>query len=390
MKKRIIPVVAIVLIATAAVVLWSGGFRRDDAKRIRLSGNIELTEVDISFKIPGKLIERTVDEGDAVKKGQLVARIDQLQSLQQKAAQQASVQSAAMQLAQSLTLIAWQKATIQGDLAMRRAEVEQAQAHVDELLAGARPQEVEEAQAAVADARSQAEQARLDWERAQTLFKNDDISRAQYDQAQARWNSARAILKQAEERWRLVKEGPRQEQIAAARAALARAQAALRVSEANELEIRRREQELSARKAELERAKAQLGVADSQLQDTTVYSPVDGVVLVKSAEVGEVLAAGATVVTIGDLDHPWLRGYINETDLGRVKLGQRVKVTTDSFPGKVYQGRISFIASAAEFTPKQIQTPEERVKLVYRIKVDVENPNRELKGNMPVDAEIEF
>ncbi len=390
MKKRIIPVVAIVLIATAAVVLWSGGFRRDDAKRIRLSGNIELTEVDISFKIPGKLIERTVDEGDAVKKGQVVARIDQLQSLQQKAAQQASVQSAAMQLAQSLTLIAWQKATIQGDLAMRRAEVEQAQAHVDELLAGARPQEVEEAQAAVADARSQAEQARLDWERAQTLFKNDDISRAQYDQAQARWNSARAILKQAEERWRLVKEGPRQEQIAAARAALARAQAALRVSEANELEIRRREQELSARKAELERAKAQLGVADSQLQDTTVYSPVDGVVLVKSAEVGEVLAAGATVVTIGDLDHPWLRGYINETDLGRVKLGQRVKVTTDSFPGKVYQGRISFIASDAEFTPKQIQTPEERVKLVYRIKVDVENPNRELKGNMPVDAEIEF
>jgi HlyD family secretion protein len=390
MKKRIIAVVAIVLTATAAVILWSGGFRRDDAKRIRLSGNIELREVDISFKIPGKLIERAVDEGDAVKKGQLVARIDQLQSLQQRAAQQASVQSAAMQLAQSLTMIAWQKATIQGDLAMRRAEVEQAQAHLDELLAGARPQEIEEAQAAVADARTQAEQARLDWERAQTLFKNDDISRAQYDQAQARYNSARAVLKQAEERCRLVEEGPRQEQIAAARAALARAQAALRLSEANELEIQRREQELSARKAEVERAKAQLGVADSQLQDTSVYSPVDGVVLVKSAEVGEVLAAGATVVTIGDLDHPWLRGYINETDLGRVKLGQRVKVTTDSFPGKVYQGRISFIASDAEFTPKQIQTPEERVKLVYRIKVEVENPNRELKSNMPVDAEIEF
>jgi HlyD family secretion protein len=390
MKKRIIAVVAIVLTATAAVILWSGGFRRDDAKRIRLSGNIELREVDISFKIPGKLIERAVDEGDAVKKGQLVARIDQLQSLQQRAAQQASVQSAAMQLAQSLTMIAWQKATIQGDLAMRRAEVEQVQAHLDELLAGARPQEIEEAQAAVADARTQAEQARLDWERAQTLFKNDDISRAQYDQAQARYNSARAVLKQAEERCRLVEEGPRQEQIAAARAALARAQAALRLSEANELEIQRREQELSARKAEVERAKAQLGVADSQLQDTSVYSPVDGVVLVKSAEVGEVLAAGATVVTIGDLDHPWLRGYINETDLGRVKLGQRVKVTTDSFPGKVYQGRISFIASDAEFTPKQIQTPEERVKLVYRIKVEVENPNRELKSNMPVDAEIEF
>lgn len=390
MKKRIVPVIAIAVITTAAVVLWSGGFRRDSTNRIRLSGNIELTEVDISFKIPGKLVERTVNEGDPVKKGQLVARIDQLQTLQQKAAQQASVQSAAMQLAQSLTSVAWQKATIEGDLAMRRAEVEQARANLNDLLAGSRPQEIEQAQAAVADARTQAEQARLDWERAQTLFKNDDISRAQYDQAQARFNSARAVLKQAEERYTLVKEGPRQEQIAAARAALARAQAALRISEANKLEIQRREQELAARKAEVERAKAQLGVTESQLQDTTVYSPIDGIVLVKSAEVGEVLAAGTTVVTIGDLDHPWLRGYINEKDLGRVKLGQQVKVMTDSFPGKVYQGRISFIASEAEFTPKQIQTPEERVKLVYRIKIDIENPNRELKANMPVDAEIEL
>ena len=104
-----------------------------------------------------------------------------------------------------------------------------------------------------------------------------------------------------------------------------------------------------------------------------MYTPIDGVVLVKSAEPGEVLAAGTTVVTIGDLDHPWLRAYINETDLGRVKLGQKVKLTTDSFPGKVYWGTVSFISSEAEFTPKQIQTKEERVKLVYRIKIDVDN-----------------
>ena len=111
-------------------------------------------------------------------------------------------------------------------------------------------------------------------------------------------------------------------------------------------------------------------------------------VLVKSAEPGETVAAGATVVTLGDIDHPWLRGYVNETELGRVKLGERVKVTTDSFPGKTYWGRVSFIASEAEFTPKQIQTDEERVKLVYRIKVDLPNPQRELKLNMPADAEI--
>jgi HlyD family secretion protein len=94
------------------------------------------------------------------------------------------------------------------------------------------------------------------------------------------------------------------------------------------------------------------------------------------------------VLTVGDIERPWLRGYISETQLGRVKLGQKVKLTTDSYPGKEYWGRVSFIASQAEFTPKQIQTKEERVKLVYRVKIDVDNKSRELKSNMPVDAEI--
>jgi HlyD family secretion protein len=154
------------------------------------------------------------------------------------------------------------------------------------------------------------------------------------------------------------------------------------------LDVKRLEQELQTRRADVERARAQVAYIDSQIRDAAATSPVDGVVLVKSAEVGEVLGMGATVVAIGDLDKPWLRGYINEPDLGRVKLGSKVKVTTDSYPGKVYWGRVTFIASEAEFTPKQIQTPEERVKLVYRIKIEVENPNQELKLNMPADAEI--
>ena len=102
----------------------------------------------------------------------------------------------------------------------------------------------------------------------------------------------------------------------------------------------------------------------------------------------EVIAAGTTIVSIGDIDHPWLRAYVGETDLGRVKLGTAVKLTTDSYPGKTYMGAVSFISSEAEFTPKQIQTKEERVKMVYRIKVEVDNSNHELKNNMPVDAEI--
>ena len=386
--KRVVPILLVLAIAGGAFYFWSRARRSADSDRIRLSGNIELTQVDISFKIPGKLVERTVTEGDQVKKGQLVARIDDLQTQRLKQVNEAGIETAQAQLLQASTSVAWQKATLEGDLDVRRAEVRQAQAHLDQLLAGSRPQEIQQAEAAVNDARTQHEQARRDWERAQTLYKNDDISTAQRDQAQSRFNSTAAILKQAEERLAIIREGPRKEEIAAARAQLARAQAAVKVSEANTLETQRRQQELSARRSEVERARAQLGVTESQLQDAAVYAPIDGTVLVKSAELGEVLAAGTTVVTIGDLARPWVRGYIKEGDLGKVKIGQEVKVTTDSFPGRVYKGRISYISPEAEFTPKQIQTKEERVKLVYRVKILVENPNQELKLNMPVDAEI--
>ena len=189
------------------------------------------------------------------------------------------------------------------------------------LVAGSRPQEIQESRAAVADAKAQHDQAQADWDRAQDLFKNDDISKQQYDQYRMRLDSTAAVLRQAEERLALVVEGPRKEDIDAARAEVVRAKAALQASEANQLELKRREQDVNAHRAEVDRAQAQVahdGYADQRHRG---HSPIDGVVLVKSAEVGEVLAAGTTVVTIGDIDHPWLRAYINETDLGRVKLG---------------------------------------------------------------------
>ena len=387
MRKRIIIILVLVIGVAVAAVLWSGRLGRQDPNVIKLSGNIELTRVDISFKTSGKLVERNVDEGDAVKKGMLIARIDRALMDQQKNRDAAGVSSAEWAMQQSRTSIDWQRQTLTGDLELKRAAVQQAQAHLDELLAGSRLQEIQQAQSAVADVRAQNEQARLDWERAQTLFKNDDISKSQHDAYRTRFESTTAALHQAQERQALVREGPRKEEIAAARAQVEQAKAALQVSEANRMEIQRRKQELDARLSEVERAKAQVGMTDAQLADTTVQSPVDGVVLVKSAEIGEVLAAGTTVVSIGDIDHPWMRAYINERDLGRVKLGMKAKVTSDS--GKTYVGRVSFISDQAEFTPKQIQTQEERVKLVYRIKIDVENPKRELKSNMPVEAELE-
>jgi HlyD family secretion protein len=145
---------------------------------------------------------------------------------------------------------------------------------------------------------------------------------------------------------------------------------------------------VDTRKAQIEQARAQVAYMDTVIADGTVTAPLGGVILEKSAEIGEVVAAGTTIATLGDIHKPWLRGYIRQQDQGRVKLGMKVRVTTDSYPDKIYEGRLSYIASEAEFTPKQIQTPEERVKLVYRIKVEVENPRQELKLNMPASAEI--
>ena len=178
-----------------------------------------------------------------------------------------------------------------------------------------------------------------------------------------------------------MKAGSRTEDVDMATAQVMKADAGVKGSQAGALDIKRRQQDVASKQADIAREKAQIALIDSQLNDTTAISPISGVVLVKSVDVGEVIAPGTTVVTVGDITHPWLRAYIKETDLDRVKIGTPVRVKTDS--GKVYNGKVSFISSEAEFTPKQIQTTEERVKLVYRIKIDVDNPDGELKSNMP-------
>jgi HlyD family secretion protein len=385
--KKILPII-IVLAAIGGGIWWWRDTHSVDPNKIVVSGNLELTLVDLSFKIAGRMTDLNVREGNWVKKNQIIARLDPLQLQQQRLRDEASVFSAESNYRQMVTSIAFQKATLESDIAARRAEVNEAQAKLDELLNGSRKQDIQQAEAAANDARAQLEFARSDWGRMQALYKNEDISKQQYDQSRMKFDSATAQVHQAEEKLAMVREGPRKEEIAGGHASLARAQAGLRTAEANRLELQRKEQELTAREAEVNRTKAQEGISQSQLDDTVIATPIDGVVLVKSAEAGEVVAAGTTIVTVGDLDHPWLRAYINEPDLGRVKVGQKVKLTTDSFKNKVYWGTVSFISSEAEFTPKQIQTKEERVKLVYRIKVDVDNSSHELKNNMPVDAEI--
>lgn len=315
----------IVLVAVAGTIAFLR-FRGEEADgTVRVSGNIEVTDVDVAFRIPGRVQERLVSEGMLVSSGQVVARLD-IDDLER-------------------------------EVRLKEAERKAADATLRELLAGSRTQEIEAARATVARAEAEADRLARDFERASALYSREVISAREFEAAKAADEVARARLKEAREALLLAEEGPRKETIEQARARLDQAREAL------------------------ELAKVRLGYG-------TIVSPLSGVVLSENVEAGDYVAPGTPVVTVGELSDVWLRAYIEETDLGRVKVGQEVDVTTDTYPDKTYSGRVTFIAPQAEFTPKNVQTQKERVKLVYRIKVDVPNPEMELKPGMPADAAI--
>jgi HlyD family secretion protein len=361
------------LLAVGYIVSWSRGHRG----ALRVSGNIEVTDAEVSFKIPGRVQERLVDEGQMVKAGQTVARLDSAELAQEAALRRADSQAGQAALDEFLA------GSRPEEIAQAKAGSEQAKARLDEMLAGSRPQELAAAEAALRRTQAETERARLDADRYAGLYKKEIVSAQQYDAARTAYETALQRQREAEEQFKLVREGPRKEEIEQARAAWLQAQQRYEL-------VRKgpRKETIEQARARAEQARQALAVAETRLSYTTLSSPLTGVVLSKNIEPGEYVAAGTPIVTVGDLEHPWLRAYINETDLGRVKVGQRVRVTADTFPGKAYEGHVSFISSQAEFTPKSVQTEKERVKLVYRIKVEIANPNMELKPGMPADAEI--
>lgn len=374
-KRRLLVLLpAILLVAVLAYLILS---RSNDGRVIRVSGNIEVTDAEVSFKIPGRVEARLVDEGEMVRAGQTIARLDSAELAQEVAARRAEMQAVQAALAEL------EAGSRPEEIAQAEASAQQAKARLDEMLAGSRPEELSAAEAVLRRATAEAERARLDAERYEGLYKKEIVSAQQYDLARTADETALARQHEAEEQYKLVKEGPRKEQIEQARAAWLQAQERFVLVKKGP-----RQETIEQARARLQQAKEGLAVAETRLGYATLTSPLAGVVLSKNVEPGEFVAAGTPIVTVGDLENVWLRAYINETDLGRVKVGQRVRVTTDTYPDKRYEGRVSFIAAQAEFTPKSVQTEKERVKLVYRVKVDIRNPNMELKPGMPADAEI--
>ncbi len=323
-KQRAAAVLAAGLLTTVALYAF-GRHGATGGDTIRVSGNIEVTDVDVSFRMAGRVIERPAAEGMPIAAGAVVATLDTTE--------------------------------LRHEVAVHEAELEAAQAQLAELESGSRNEEIGQAQAAVRLAQSEAERWRAEETRQRELYGKSVISKRELEVAEASFTVARERLVQSNKALALLEEGPRREVIEAARA---------RVRQAAEA----------------------LAAIRTRLADATLVSPLRGIVIAEHVESGEQVAAGMPIVTIGDLDRVWMRAYVDETDLGRIRLGERVAVHTDTFSGKSYAGVITFISDQAEFTPKSVQTEKERVKLVYRIKIEIPNPSHELKPGMPADAEI--
>jgi HlyD family secretion protein len=384
-------------VTLSALMVLAGGFtiyylffqNRDNGNTsISVSGNIEATTVDVAFKIPGKIDTLLVEEGDFVKGGQLIATLEHRDLLAQKAKAEATLEAAKSRIPVIQKNIDFQDQATRQEIFQAEAAMDAANSRLQELLHGSRPQEIQAAKAGVDQARSDMEKRKADMDRAKKLYQDHYISAQEWDSARTAYEMAQASHQKAQENYALVVEGPRKEEIDAARAQLDQSQATLNLAKTRRLQVDVLRQELITAQAQVKEAASALEVIQSQIEYSNLYAPTAGVVLVKNTEAGEFIVPGGAVITLGDVAKPWLKAFINEADLGRAKLGQKVSVITDSYPGKVYPGEITFISSEAEFTPKNVQTAKERVKLVYRIKVGLANPHNELKPGMPAEAKI--
>lgn len=290
------------------------------------SGTVEATEADLGFQLPGRVASVAVREGDRVSAGAPLAFLD------------------TAELGAARDAVA--------------AQVRAAEARLTEMRAGARPQELAQAEAALRSAEQREEDARRDAQRARRLHQGGAVSEQTLDKANTALDVAEAQREQAAETLAMVREGPRSETIA-------------------------------AQTAVVEQARANLARAEAALAYASISAPFAGLVTVRHREPGETVGAGAPVVTLLDTGDRWVRIYVREDQIGRVQTGMHATITSDTYPDETYGGEVTFIGSEAEFTPRNVQTAEERINLVYPVKVRITgDPEFHLKPGIPADVSL--
>jgi HlyD family secretion protein len=324
--KRLIPVVVVGALGLAVLAWFALSGRNKDADSITASGTVEATDAQLGFQTAGRITDVAAHEGDPVTSGDELATLDRVET---EARRQQAV-----------------------------AHVASARAGLLELERGFRPEEIAQGRAEMAAATERLADAKRDLDRAKRLYEGGAVGEEVYDKARVAFDVATSQHEQAKQALQILETGPRREKVEAQRAALAQAEAALQVIEAT-------------------------------LANMTIRAPFDGIVTVRHREPGEIVQAGSPVVTVMNPADRWVKIYVPETRIGAVRIGQPATITTDTYPDKPYRGAVVFVASEAEFTPKTVQTAEERVKLVYAVKVRVtDDPTKDLKPGMPADVRL--
>jgi HlyD family secretion protein len=377
-RRRFALAAAAMLVAVLGLAAaWTARRLAPAPATLTVTGTIEAIQVDISPRITARIVERTVREGQPVERGQLLVRLDDEQPAAELRRAEATLQASEAQL-RDLRAGARPE-----EIREAEATAARAQAQLADLQAGSRREEIEQARAALDDAAATRQWTARDYQRTKELFGRELVAAAEVDRMRQAAEVAVAKEKAAREKLAMVEAGARQQEIEAARQGLRAARERVQLLRAGP-----RPEAVTAAGAQVAEARAAAMLAKARVDDTRLFSPITGVVLRKNMEVGETASPGNSILTLMDPGDIWLRAYVPETEIGRLKIGQPAVITVDAFPGRRFEGAISEIASEAEFTPKNVQTKKERVNLVFRIKITARNPDGVLKPGLPADAEI--
>lgn len=387
--RLLIPLGLLVVGAAWGLRAW---LSHPDDQALHLSGRIEGYETDLAAKSGGRIESVAVREGDRVQQGQVIAQLDDDELQAEYAAAQASVAAAQQQVRQAQSQIAVVQSQIEeAQLVLQQSEgdtvgrVSQAEATVATAQA-----QLAEAQAQVQQAQSELELARLDRDRLQSLLNDGAIAQQQFDQAQTRYETAQGTLT------------ARQAAVVAAERQVRAAEGGLTQAETTQLNPDIRIAQIARLQTQLDQANAQLAAAQAEekraianqaevaarLANLEIVSPIDGVVVTRMVEPGEVIATGTTVMTVVNLDDVYLRGYIPEGEVGKVRVGQDAQVFLDSAPDQPLAATVIAIDTEASFTPENIYFQNDRVTQVFGLRLGIENPEGFAKPGMPADGEI--
>jgi HlyD family secretion protein len=384
-KKRVIIIAFFALLALVILLVYLGQ-RNERSKALEYSGTIEATESRLSFQVAGRVLNVLVDEGQAVEKDQILAALDRSEYQARYDQAKANMEAAKAELAGLEVSLESSRKTLPADVERYQAGVNALKALQDQMEAGYRSQDVEKAGHNLSALKSSMETARKNKERFDKLYEDKIISDREHDNANLQYETALSNYDSAKANLDQFKQGYREEDVRVAKARLAEGEAVLKQAKVNLSKIDLNERQVEAARAKVAAVEAAFRLAETQLGFMELKAPYKGIVTSRNAEPGEVVTLGQEVFSLSDLSAIELKIYVDETEIGKVKPGQDADVTVDTFPDKIFKGKVGYISPEGEFTPKIIQTHKERVKLVYLVKILIPNAGLELKSGMPADA----